>query len=160
MHPSNNLPVLSQNTLLKRTNDCFTVSLYTGELTTKGVINATAKIKKAFPNLEADFYDILIEMLKEEGFSDKRFNDAVDTVIKNCEYPTPTVAKFMSYDKNIKLYTYTDMVKLVNIDRKAFEKHRPVNVPGTKQPLWAHISDIERYNLQQHEPNNKHQSDV
>lgn len=137
-------------------NEHYNLSLYSGELTPGGVVEATAKIKKAFPALPPEFFDVLIDMVKNECFSDNRFMDAVNNVIKNCEYPTPTVAKFLSFDKSVKLYTYSDMIKLVNTDRKAFEKHKAIKVQGTKEPLWAHISDIERYKLERYVHKRKH----
>jgi len=143
---------LYQNTL-QRIDDSYKLSVYNDKLTAKGVVEATAKIKKAFPALTPEFYDVLLDMIKEEGFTDNRFIDAVNSVIKNCEYPSPTVAKFLSFDKSIKLYTYTDMIKMTGIDRKAFDKHRPVIIPGTKEKLWCHLADIERYNLEQYVPN-------
>lgn len=55
------------------------------------------KIKLAFPDLPAGFYDVLSERIKSKGFSDERLNDAVNHVIDTCKYPKPTVANFISF---------------------------------------------------------------
>ena len=60
----------------------------------------TVKIKNAFPTLPVEFYDILCERLKANGFTDERLTNAVNGVIDTCKYPTPTVAHFMSYDED------------------------------------------------------------
>lgn len=78
-----------------------TVSVYKGELTSQGIIEGLAAIKKAFPLLTQDFYDILIDRLNANEFNNDRFHDAVVNVIDTCIYPTPTIANFISYDKRI-----------------------------------------------------------
>lgn len=71
-------------------------------------------IKDAFPDLPSDFYSILIDRIREKGFSDLRFKKAVEYVIDHCEYPRPTIANFVSYDKTIGLMNYDDVLKKVN----------------------------------------------
>jgi hypothetical protein len=59
-----------------------------------------AKIKKAFPALPVEFYDILCEKIKEHNFTDHRLVKAVNHVIDSCIYPTPTIAQFITFDKD------------------------------------------------------------
>jgi hypothetical protein len=77
------------------------VSVYKGELTTQGIIEGVSVIKKSFPSLPIDFYDVLIDRLSANGIGDDRFRNAVVHVIDTCIYPTPTIAQFISYDKRI-----------------------------------------------------------
>lgn len=70
----------------------------TQQLTTPGLIAGVKRIKQTFPNLPAGFYDILCERLKANEFTDERFEAAVNNVIDNCKYPTPTIADFLSYN--------------------------------------------------------------
>lgn len=60
------------------------------------------KIKKSFPCLSAQFYDILCERIKDNGFDDKRLTAAVNSVIDSCQYPTPTVAEFIIADEKLR----------------------------------------------------------
>lgn len=90
------------------------LSLYNGELTPKVVTESMAEIKAAFPALPAEFFTILSRRIKDNGFSDDRIRDAVRHVIDNCIYPSPTIAQFISFDKNVRLYTYFEMVEMVN----------------------------------------------
>ena len=73
--------------------------MYTGELTTGGMINSVKRIKAAFPALPPGWYDILTDQLAQSDFSDERLADAVNHVINTCEYPTPAIARFISFDR-------------------------------------------------------------
>lgn len=133
---------------LKKNKDHFSLSLYNDELTAKNVLLNITKIKKVFPNLEIGFYDILTERLKDKGFTDNKFNDAVNHVIDNCIYPTPTIANFLSFDRNIKLYSYEQMLKLNNeYAGQAFKYFRPIKINNLNKPMYASKNDIEKYNL-------------
>ena len=70
------------------------------QLTANGIAVGISLIKKAFPTLPIDFYDILTDMIIEERFYDEKFIETVKHVIKTCEYPTPTIAQFINYNKD------------------------------------------------------------
>lgn len=57
------------------------------------------KIRGAFPNLSADFYDVFIERVKSNKMDNDRLIKAVNYVIDNCAYPNPTIADFIMFDK-------------------------------------------------------------
>jgi len=57
------------------------------------------RIKKAFPTLTRDFYDILCERLKANGFDDEKLEKCITGVIDTCTYPNPTVGTFLAYGK-------------------------------------------------------------
>lgn len=58
------------------------------------------KVSQAFPTLPEPFYDLLCERIKEHGFTDERLKKSVNYVIDHCIYPTPTIAQFISFDKD------------------------------------------------------------
>jgi hypothetical protein len=89
------------------------LSVYQGELSIPFAITQTLRLKKAFPNLPEGFYDILLERVKETGFTDQRLKDAIDTLIDNFIYPTPAIANIISFDKRVKLHTYPEVCDLV-----------------------------------------------
>ena len=149
MLQSKNLEIRSQSTLT-RVDGNFEISIYSGEITKLCVFEMTAKLKKSFSTLPIGFYDVLFDRVKDSNFNDQRQIDSVNHVVDNCIYPQPTVAQFLQYDLRIKLYSYKDMVKLVNTDPKAFEKHAAVLLPDGKS-LWASLEDIETYKLTKYE---------
>ena len=72
------------------------------------------KLKRAFPRLSEGWYITLEEMLDEEGFTDQRFNDAVLNLIKTCNYPEPTIANILSFDRLAKIWTYDEALTFSN----------------------------------------------
>jgi hypothetical protein len=143
-----NLQKLSESTLqLIRKDECFEMSIYNDTLTTQNIIKGTAKLKKSFPALTKEFFDVFADRIKENKFTDCRLNDSINHVIDNCIYPTPSIAQFISYDKRIKLYTYSDMVRMQEQTQNAFKSYRPVKIHNLNKPMYASILDIERYNL-------------
>lgn len=124
------------------------MSVYRDDLTTECIIEGTIKLKKSFPALGKDFFDVFSERIKNNDFTDKRLVDAINNVIDNCIYPTPTIAQFISFNNNVKLYTY-DQVCVINDDsHNAFEKYKPIVIENEKRRMYAHISDIEAYELE------------
>lgn len=115
------------------------ISIYTEELTPKGLVENIAKIKKSFPELDKEFFDMLSDAIKRNNFGDIRLSHAVNNVIDNCVYPRPTIAQFISYDVKIKLKTIKEY-------RENPEYYKAVDI-GISRPMFATVYDIERYKL-------------
>lgn len=114
--------------------DQYEISLYIDELTTQGIVSGIKRIKLAFPQLESGFYDVLTDMVREDQFTDQRFKDSVDHVIRTCVYPQPTIAQFLSFDRKVKILTYNDMCKLVvEFGRTIWEDYNIVDMPSGKK---------------------------
>lgn len=130
--------------------DRFEISVYRGELTMQCLAENQIKLLKVFPSLTPSFHEILTERLKLNNYCDKRLNDAVGHVIDNCIYPTPTIAQFISFDKKIKVYDYSQKLKLINeIGEKANKLYKMVRlIDNQPNPMYAHINDIQEYNLE------------
>ena len=131
------VPVLKENRL----------SVYSGELTLRVLLEQNIEIAKAFPALPAGFYGVLNRRLKELKFTDQRLIDAVNYVIDKCQYPTPTVSNFISFDKEVEILTYKDVLKLLVEDRNIFDKVIGVRIDGKNEPCYAYKEDVEKYKL-------------
>lgn len=125
------------------------VSIYSGELTQRAVVECIAIVKKAFPTLPLGFYDVLIDRIQEQGFNDARLRDAIMHVVDTCIYPTPTIASFISFDVRFKCYTYDEIAQLVHEGKAkaAGIDYRAVLLPDRPRPVWVHVTDIEKFNL-------------
>jgi hypothetical protein len=143
----NSLRVYSpQNLALTPLNE---ISVYSGPLTTESIIKEEAKIKKAFPSLPIDFFDVFTDRIRENGFTDTRLKDAVNFVIDNCVYPTPTIAQFISYDKKFKCWSYEEMMKKWDeFGPELANSYKPIQFPDREKPVWVHVDDIKKYNLE------------
>jgi hypothetical protein len=125
------------------------ISIYQGELTPIHVLKEIARTKISFPSLPDSFFDILRDRIEDNNFTDQRLTDAVNNVIDNCVYPIPTIANFITFDRRIKLYTYSQYCKLA--DEGDGKNYLPVKVGNNTKPVWAHINDINEYKLEKWE---------
>ena len=139
-----NLQQSSLSTLATEQDNDGSISLYTGVLTPQCVVSASIKLKNTFPALPKGFYDVLNDRIKEKGFSDKRLMDAVNHVIDTCVYPTPTIANIISFDKRIKLYTYDEVLKLLDTGA-SFEDFKVIERNGKKYRVK--LADCEQYGI-------------
>jgi hypothetical protein len=119
------------------------ISIYQGQLTTQSIVQGIVMIKKAFPALPIDFYDVFMDMVRETNFSDERLRDAIKHVICTCPYPTPTIANFISFDKKIKLNSYEDMIKKVaDFGAEIWKSYKAVKFPEREKVVWVHVDDM------------------
>jgi hypothetical protein len=124
------------------------VSLYNGSLSTPCVIQNIKRIKSAFPSLPEGFYEIFAERIIDCVFTDERLDDAVNNVIDNCVYPTPTIAQFISFDKRVKVFKYPDIIKMIEDgDPEAFSRYKRIEMPGLPEAVWIHVNDIAKYKI-------------
>lgn len=125
-----NLPKLQTN----ENGDNF-ISLYSGELTSPAISKNIARVRAAFPSLALEYFSLLTDMVIEAKFSDDRLKDAVNHVIKNCIYPHPTIANFLSFDKKRRLYTKQQMISMMDASGAGNQKDGPA--------FWAAYETIE-----------------
>lgn len=140
----------SPNTLpqITKSQDNYSLSVYSDTLDPRNAANEVVKLKIAFPNLPPEFYDILLERIKENGFTDKRLKDAINNLIDNFTYSTPTIANIISFDKRIKLYSYNQIIEMVNeYGTLIWQNYKPVKKIG-KMRFFASLQDIENYKLE------------
>ena len=126
-----NLQQYSTSISVTETDNDSSISLYQGQLTPQCVVSASIKLKNTFPALPTGFYDVLNDRIKEKGFSDQRLMDAINHVIDTCVYPTPTIANIISFDKRIKLYTYDEVLKLLDTGA-SFDDFKVIERNGKK----------------------------
>jgi hypothetical protein len=145
--PMSSLPILWQPNSASRQKPTNEISIYAGQLSPKCLLECIATIKKAFPALPVEFYDILCDRIEANGFSNERLIDAVNFVIDNCPYPTPTIYNFISYDRKYKFYTYDQIIKYNDEHPGIWNSYRAVKLPDRKNPVFVHSDDIERFKL-------------
>jgi len=135
----------SSQTLLQSDGGEQSISVYGGDLKPETVARCVAKVKAAFPALTKDFFTVFIDRLKDKGFSDERLNEAVNNVIDNCQYPTPTLANFLSFDKRVKVLSYDELCSKVYKLEVKFDDYTPITINGNR--FYIKKSDKVLYNL-------------
>ena len=138
------LPVSSQRLLINDDSGCF-LSVYSGELKTESVAQNVAKIKAAFPALPKEFFKLFIDRVKDKGFTSERLTDAVNHVIDNCQYPTPTLANFLSFDKRVKVFDYNQLSAMVARQEAKFDSFTRITITG--KPYFVRTSDKHIFNI-------------
>ncbi len=123
------------------------MSVYSDELTLEGTAKAIKRLHAAFPALTDDFYTTLADRLKDLKIGNERLADSINYVIDNCEYPTPTIAQFIMFDKKIELLTHEQLVNKNNLYQGIAKYYKAVKIEGITQPMWAHVNNIEQYKL-------------
>lgn len=112
------------------------------------VAQQQVKIAVAFPELQKEFYDLLNDSLKRNGFTDKRLTDAVNFVIDNFKYPKPRIADFISYDQRIAVLTYHELINKVTSNDASFETWKAIRKDSFGNLIFAHVNDVEKYNIE------------
>ena len=57
--------------------------------------------------------------------------DAVNNVIDTCEYPTPVIGKFLSYDKKKQLFTYAQFAEM-NMQGEKLKYFNTIEINGVR----------------------------
>ncbi len=139
------------------------LSIYkSGKVSAEAFAHGSKKIKDAFPKLPASWFTVLDQMLDEEKFSEERFRDAVNSLIKNCVYPEPTIANIISYDRSVKVYTYRELMEKYKDSYYMGSKQDPIfteyeRIDFYGQERFARKEEVERYSLKKWIINNNSQ---
>ena len=122
--------------------------MYAGVFTNEvAAINIT-RIKAAFPALSDAFFGILASRIIDNDFCNERMTDAVNHVIDTCQYPNPSVAEFISFDRKVKVFTYEEMLKKANdLGNEIWTSYRAVQFKNRERKVWVHVDDVKTYNL-------------
>ena len=98
-----------------------------------------ARLKVAFPKMNAQFFNILSERIEENSFTEQRLEDAVNSVIDSFRYRELNVADVIGFDRRAKLYTGSEyMTAQMNGAKPSdFERRR---IGGTL--YWVKKTDL------------------
>lgn len=139
-----NLPKPSQNTSLQTIQHGNSLSVYTDSLTTEHALKEVVRLKGAFPQLPVGFYDVLLDRIKDKGFTNQQLTDSINNLVDNFTYPVPTLANILSWDKRIKLHSYAEMCKLHDESGVLFSDYEKIRRKG--KLYWVSKEDYELIN--------------
>jgi hypothetical protein len=137
------------------------VSVYTGERTKKGIVDATAKIIAAFPGWSKEQSEILKDRFAENGFTDERMMDSINHVIDTFSGygKIPNIANFIQFDKQYTAYTIQQKNSIVQKGIHTHEDFVIVRIEGMsackgagRNILFVLRTEAERYKLPTREP--------
>ena len=108
------------------------ISIYSGELASKQqVLSEAKKLIAAFPDIGNDYIILLVDRLTDNRFTAQRVKDAINHVIDTNPYKRPSIADIISFDKKVKLFTYSEIeAKGRQGEKDVFENYERVKIEG------------------------------
>ena len=128
----------------------YSLSIYKAAPATMEQIKpVVALIGTTFTTISQAKLSILAQADYDNMFTVERLKDAVAHVINTCTKREPQVADIVSYDKCLKLYTYSEACRLVNSGQARFENDGGDLKIYCKHPvcLWYRVSDAVKCGL-------------
>jgi len=123
-------------------NGELALSLYSDTCATPdNIAKAIKRLRSAFPKMGNGFFDILYERLVKNGFTGQRLEDAVNHVIDSFQYKELNVADVVSFDKRVRLYTYTQICDEIANGRATTDDYERVERDGKN--YWVRKVDLE-----------------
>lgn len=109
-------------------------------------VSGEKMLKKTYKNFDDEMSLILLDQLKETGFTNKRFMDAVKHVINNHQYQNITPADILSFDRALHLRLFHEIAE----EQKSFggtiwEFYDKVDIKGTC--YYIHKHELRRYGV-------------
>ena len=142
------LPVKkSEQQLITTSENNSYLSTYADKQLTKNVAEQQfERIKNAYGNkIHEGFFEELSTMLRKNNFTNQKLIDAVDTMIKNEEFPS--IAKITNYDKRLRLLNQHEFLKETNEFSADYKKYyQAVNVDG--KLFYVHKRQLEDSGIQ------------
>lgn len=134
----------------------FELSVYSEPPASKDRLRELTKAVIAnYPSFTENKRLTLASVLYENCFNEQRFKDAFMYILANFKYKEPTIADFASFDKCIRLYTYTQCVRMINRGEAKFQNEGGELIPYFSEnerrecgyQLWYKDSDLVKYGL-------------
>ena len=100
----------------------YGISVFRGETATKQELSEILQsFSSVFPTYTKEKMAMLVNMLYDEWFTRDRLVEAIKHVIRTCKYKEPTIADIVSFDRCVKLYTYSECLQMINRGIAAFD---------------------------------------
>lgn len=120
------------------------LSVFSGELAKpKEIAIAVKRLQVAFPDMSADFFNLLAEMIVKDKFTAERLKYAIDNVICNFKYKKLNIADIVSQDVKVKLYTMDDVYK----EKGQFPHPDFSSIERNGKRFWILTTEKEMYRL-------------
>ncbi len=127
------------------------ISIYIDDVVVPSVFQEQmVRLKLSFPELDNGWYEILRERVKAKGITNRQLIDAVNDLIDNFQYPKPTIANILNYNKKVAVLNYDDYLKKLNeCGKEVNELYGLIDIDG--KCFHAKNTDIEKYKLKKWE---------
>lgn len=108
---------------------------------------AVKKLSVAFPQMSADFFNLLAERIVKNRISARRLDYAVSRVLDTFTYKQLTIADIVNIDVRCRLLSYGEMCGECQKRGVSTSEYAPIFIDGADKPAWVLKVDKARYNL-------------
>lgn len=110
------------------------ISIYSGPAANESEIKSEVKkLMAAFPDVQTDFLIVLVERMIDKNFTKERVREAINHVIDTNPYKRPSIADIISFDRKIKIYTYSEISAKCYPGYSAFDHFEKIEIEGRKR---------------------------
>jgi len=92
------------------------------------------RLKAAFKQLDAQYFVVLMERIKDKLMTRDQLHDAISGVIDKCIYPVPGMAEILSHDRKVQLYSHKMIVDIMIPKGYDFSDFEMIELDGRK--VW------------------------
>lgn len=118
----------------KESGNTSEISIYSGPVATQVEIKSEVKkLMAAFPQVSNDFLIVLVERMIDKKFTKERVKEAINHVIDTNPYQRPSIADIISFDRKIKVYTYSEISAKCYPGYSAFDHFEKIDIEGRKR---------------------------
>lgn len=138
-------------TAIKVADGVYSVSKYAEQpLTKQGKAEVIVNLHSAYPDMQKSYVNMVIRMFEINGFSDQRALDSVIHVISTCQYKLPTIANFISFNQECRLYSWHQMTNMVAKHEAVWSDYTMVKVDFQEKPLYISNKDYPNSKLEKY----------
>ncbi|MDE5963619.1 MAG: hypothetical protein K2G58_06320 [Alistipes sp.] len=105
------------------------------------------KLSVAFPQMSADFFNLLTERIAKTRMTSRRLEYAVNHVIDTFTYRQLTIADILNTDIKCRLLSYAEMCNEAIRNGTSTDRYAPVFLDRSEKPAWVLKTDKSRYNI-------------
>ena len=110
------------------------ISIYSGSVASQSEIKSEVKkLMAAFPDVKTDFLIVLVERMIDKKFTKERVREAINHVIDTNPYKRPSIADIISFDRKVKVYSYSEIASKCYPGYSAFDHFETIDIEGRKR---------------------------
>lgn len=130
----NSMESLRQSLDQKECEQITEISVFSGQIATEDEMKSEVKkLMAAFPEIKTDFLIVLFDRMIDKKFTKERVREAINNVIDTNPYQRPSIADIVSFDRKIKVYTYSEILAKCRPGYSAFDYFKKIEINGLKR---------------------------
>lgn len=140
-------PKASLALTLAKSGSCEVSVFAGGQASVAQIATSVRKLSTAFPQMSAEFFNLLTERITKTGMTAQRLDFAINRVIDNFTYKQLTIADVLNVDVKCRILSYAQMCDETSKRGASTDEYAPVYIGDADRPGWVLKVDKMRYNI-------------